>query len=197
MIDFMSSVVAGGAAYKAHEEQKSYKGALSHAMFTLAQDPLFRAVGYGLLDGKGMNGTAKEVPNCKIVETTVAENLMMSMAQGMAMNGLRPLIYLERGDFVFCCMSALCSHLDKCKEISRGEWNPCVLIRIHVGKKTKPLFTGPTHTTDVYETLKAALRMPVYRLRTPDEVTAAYERATREQREGITSSVLIDYGDLF
>lgn len=165
-------------------------------MNTLADDSLFRAVGYGLLHGKGANGTLK-IPNEKIVETTVAENLMVGMAQGMAMTGLRPMVYLERGDFVFCCMSALVSHLDKCREISRGVWNPCVLIRVHVGKKTKPLFTGPTHTTDVYDTLRAALRMPVYRLTTPEEVAAAYERAIHEQREGIGSSVLVEYGDFY
>lgn len=173
-----------------------YKAALISAMDALAADPLFRAVGYGLLGGKGMNGTAKMLRDEQIAETTVAEGMMMGMAQGMAMAGLRPMVYLERGDFVFCCMSALCSHLDKAREISRGEWNPCVLIRIHVGKKTKPLFTGPTHTTDPSDALKALLRMPVYCLRTADEVTAAYERAIREQAEGVGSSVLVDYGDL-
>lgn len=174
----------------------TYKEAITYKMQDLAADPLFRAVGYGLLNGKGANGTLK-IPNEQVVETIVAENLMMGMAQGLAMKGLRPMVYVERADFIFCCMSALVSHLDKCREISRGEFNPCVLIRVHVGKKNRPLFTGPTHTSDVYDMLRAALRMPVYRLTTPQEVDAAYGRAIYEQRDGIGSSVLIDYGDLF
>lgn len=173
----------------------TYKAALTEAMNTLAADPQFRAIGYGLLNGKGANGTLK-IPNEQVVETTVAENLMMGMAQGYAMKGYRPLVYVERGDFIWCCMSALASHLDKCREISRGVFNPCVLIRIHVGKKTKPLFTGLTHVSDPSESLRAALRMPVYSLRTSDEVTAAYWRATKDQREGVGSSVLVEYGDL-
>lgn len=174
----------------------SYKDSLSSAMKMLNCDPLFRVVGYGILNGKGANGTMRDIPNEKCCEVTVAENLMMGMAQGYAMKGYRPLVYVERGDFIWCCMSALASHLDKCREISRGVFNPCVLIRIHVGKKTKPLFTGLTHVSDPSESLRAALRMPVYSLRTPDEVTAAYWRATKDQREGVGSSVLVEYGDL-
>lgn len=138
----------------------------------------------------------KAVANEKIVETTVAENMMVGLAQGLAIAGLRPLVYIERADFLACCLSAISNHLDKCAEISGGEFNPCVIIRVTVGNKTKPLFTGPTHTSDPYEAMKALLRMPVYRVTTPDEVNAAYDRAFREQREGIGSAMVIDYKDL-
>ena len=187
---------AGEKAYEKYKMDLTYKSALTQAMEKFAQDDRARFVGYGLLDGKGANGTLKSIPNSKIVETTVAENLLMGMAQGMAMAGLLPLVYIERGDFIFCCMSALVSHLDKCREISRGEFSPCVIIRIHVGKRLKPLFTGPTHTTEPTEMLKAALKMPVYRVTTPDEVQAAYGRAIWEQKEGISSSVIVEFGDL-
>jgi pyruvate dehydrogenase E1 component beta subunit len=178
------------------ETELTYRDALTRSMSNFLVDPLARVLGYGILNGKGANGTLKNLRNEQTVETTVAENLLMGMAQGMAMTGLRPMVYLERGDFVYCCMSALASHLDKCKEISRGEFSPCVLIRIFVGKKTKPLFTGPTHVSDPTEMLKATLRMPVYRLTTPDEVMAGYGRALFEQKSGISSSVLVEYGDL-
>lgn len=174
----------------------TYQEALTRSMSNFLDDPFARVIGYGLRNGKGANGTLKMLKDEQTVETTVAENMLMGMAQGMAMTGLRPMVYLERGDFVYCCMSSLASHLDKCKEISRGVFNPCVLIRIFVGKKTKPLFTGPTHTSDPTEMLKATLRMPVYRLTTSDEVLAAYGRAMFEQRHGIGSSVLVEYGDL-
>lgn len=174
----------------------TYKDSLTRMMEKFLQDPLARVLGYGILNGKGANGTLKMLRPEQTVETTVAENLLMGMAQGIAMTGLRPMVYLERGDFVFCCMSALASHLDKCKEISRGQFNPRVIIRIFVGKKTKPLFTGPTHTSDPTEMLKATLKMPVYRLITPDEVLAGYGRAMYEQQRGISSSVLVEYGDL-
>jgi len=174
----------------------TYKESLSAQMTEFAYDPLARFVGYGLLGGKGANGTMKSVPNERIIETTVAENMMVGMAQGLAMSGLRPLVYVERADFLSCCLSAISNHLDKCAEISRGEFRPCVIIRVTVGNKTKPLFTGPTHTSDPFEAMRAMLRMPVYRVTTPDEVNAAYERAFREQRERIGSSMIFDYKDL-
>jgi len=174
----------------------TYKEALIQQMTTFAADPLARFVGYGLRDGKGANGTMKMVPNHKVVETTVAENLMFGMAQGLAMTGLRPLVFLERFDFIGNAFDALVNHLDKAKQISRGEWNPCVLIRVVVGNKTKPLFTGPTHVQDFTEAFRCILKMPVYRVTTPDEVEAAYSTAIREQRDGIGSSLIVEYKEL-
>lgn len=172
-----------------------YKSALSAAIATLAQDPLFRVIGYGLRDGKGANGTMKNIPNEQVVETTVAESLLLGMAQGLAMKGLRPLAFIERADFLACGLSAISNHLDKCREISRGEFNPCVIIRVTIGNRLKPLFTGPTHTSNPAKAMKAMLRMPVYEVTTPDEVQAAYHRAAYEQREGIGSSMICDFKD--
>lgn len=174
----------------------AYKDALIAAMSTLASDPFSRFVGYGLLNGKGGNGTMKAIPNEKIVETTVAESLLIGMAHGMALTGLRCLALIERADFLANCMSAITHHLDCAKLISRGAFNPCVVIRVVVGNSQKPLFTGYTHTRNFAPAMRAILRMPVYELRTPDEVEAGYERAFREQREGVGSSMLFEFKDL-
>lgn len=174
----------------------TYRESLSKAMTDFARDPLARFVGYGLLNGKGGNGTMKEVPNEKIVETTVAENLLIGMAHGMALTGLRPLAFIERADFLPNCLSAISHHLDAASLISRGAFNPCVVIRVVVGNSMKPLFTGHTHTRNLAPAMRAMLRMPVYEVTTPDEVQAAYQRAFREQREGIGSSMLFERKDL-
>jgi 2-oxoisovalerate dehydrogenase E1 component beta subunit len=174
----------------------TYKEALTQQMQSFFSDPLARAVGYGLLNGKGANGTLKSVPNHKVVETTVAENLMVGIAHGMALTGLRPMVYFERADFLACGLSAISNHLDCAKLISRGEFNPCVIIRVLIGNKLKPLFTGPTHTSNPAAAMKAMLRMPVYEVKTPDEVNAAYERAIMEQRDGIGSSMIFEHKDL-
>ena len=81
----------------------TYKESLTNQMNSFARDPLARFVGYGLLNGKGGNGTMKEIPNDKIYEVTVAENLMMGMAMGLALKGLRPMVILERFDFIGNC----------------------------------------------------------------------------------------------
>lgn len=174
----------------------NYKESLTLAMEYFAFDTLARFVGYGLLNGRGAMGTMKNVPNEKIVETTVAENLMLGIGHGLALTGLRPLIYVERADFLACGLSAISNHLDCAREISRGEFNPCVIIRATIGNSRKPLFTGPTHTSNPTQALKHLLRMPVYEVKTPDEVTAAYERAIYEQAEGIGSSLILEHKDL-
>jgi pyruvate dehydrogenase E1 component beta subunit len=173
-----------------------YKGSLAWVMSEFADDPKARFVGYGLLGGRGANGTMKTIPNEKIIETTVAEGMMAGMAQGLAMMGLRPLLYLERSDFLLNAADAIVNHLDKCRQISHGVFNPTVVIRVTVGNSKKPLFTGPTHTQNFSNAFRHMLHMPVYEVRTPDEVLAAYERAFKEQREGIGSSMIFDFKDL-
>ena len=176
--------------------QISYKESLTLVMEHFARDPLARFVGYGLLNGRGGCGTMKNIPNEKIVEMIVAENMMVGVAHGLALSGLRPLVYFERADFIAEGLSAIANHLDCAREISRGEFNPCVIIRATIGNSRKPLFTGPTHTSNPTQALKHLLRMPVYEVKTPDEVTAAYERAIYEQAEGIGSSFILEQKDL-
>jgi len=174
----------------------TYKMALSRMMDVIAKDEKSRFVGYGLLNGRGGNGTMKNIPNEKVIESTVAEGMMAGLAHGLALTGLRPLLYVERADFLLNAADAIVNHLDKAHQISRGKFSPCVIIRVTVGNRLKPLFTGPTHTQDFSEAFKSMLRMPVYRVTTPDEVTAAYGRAIWEQKEGIGSSMIFDFKDL-
>lgn len=175
----------------------TYKDALTVAMSNMATDPLTRFVGYGLLNGKGGNGTMKAIRNEQVVETTVAESLMVGITHGLALKGLRPMCLFERSDFLACGLSAISNHLDCAREISCGQWNPCVIIRVVVGNRAKPLFTGRTHTQNAAPAMRAMLRMPVYEVRTPDEVLAAYERAGMEQREGMGSSMIFEFRDLY
>lgn len=175
----------------------NYKDAISAQMHAFAAHPLARFIGYGLLDGKGGNGTMKQVPNDRIVETTVAENMMVGIGHGMAMCGFRPLVYIERMDFILQALDALVNHLDKAADLSRGQFNPCVIIRITVGNKTKPLFTGPTHVQDFSTVMWMTMKMPVLRVTTPEEVQQHYATAFNRMERGHGSTVLVDYKDLF
>lgn len=165
-------------------------------MTMLAQDPKSKFIGYGLLRGKNGNGM-RNVPDVQIEEMTVAENMMIGAAQGMAMCGLRPLVMIERADFLHCCMDAIVNHIDKCRQISQGQFNPCVIIRVVIGNKEGPLFTGPTHTSDPSEAMRHLLKMPVYRCETSEEILAAYERAAFDQRNGVCSSMIFERKDRY
>jgi pyruvate/2-oxoglutarate/acetoin dehydrogenase E1 component len=173
-----------------------YKEAATQSMLEFAADPKARFVGYGLLDGKGGNGTMKTIPNEKIVETTVCEGLMVGIAQGLAMQGFKPMVLIERADFIWRAMDAIALHLDQCEDISRGEFKPGVIIRVVIGNKEKPLFTGQTHTGDPYDALRDILKMLVFRTSCPDGIKFWYSVAMERQERG-ESTMIFERKDLY
>lgn len=156
----------------------TYKDAIRDSMTMLAQDPLTRFCGYGLKIGRAAGSLvgAKEEQLC---EFTVAENLMTGAAIGMALTGLKPLVLFERADFLWNAMDAIVNHLDACETISLGEFRPTMILRIVVGNRYKPLFTGHTHTRNNAEALRNAVRFPVWECRTAEEIITAYQEAYR------------------
>lgn len=183
----------------------TYKESLTEAMEALAADPLVRFIGYGLLTGRA-GGTLKNVPVAQIVETPVAENLMVGLAIGMSLRGLRPVVYIERMDFILNALDAIVNHLDKIGPMSRNEFQPAVILRVVVGNKNKPLYTGATHTQDFSKGLRAMVNFPVIALGRPksDErpalcapdsfIQIQYELAEQRQRE-YRSTMLVEYKD--
>lgn len=172
---------------------RSYKQALTDSMTMLGRDPLFRACGYGLKIGHE-KGSFSGVPFESLVEFTVAESLMTGAAIGMSLTGLKPLVYFERFDFVPNALDAICNHLDAIEIISNGEFHPTAILRIVVGNRNKPLFTGYTHTRDYTEGLRRMVRFPVWPVKSPDEVMTAYEMAYKNLP--IHSTAIVEYKDL-
>lgn len=171
----------------------SYKQALTNSMTMLGRDPLFRVCGYGLKIGHE-KGSFQGVRYDALNEFTVAESLMTSAAIGMSLTGLKPLVYFERFDFLPNAMDSICNHLDACEIISNGEFRPTAILRIVVGNRYKPLFTGHTHTRDYTEALKRMVRFPVWPVKSPDEVLTAYEMAYKNL--AIHSTAIVEYKDL-
>ena len=95
-------------------------------------------------------------------------------------------------DFLMNCMDALVNHLDKIKEISKGEYDPAVIIRCVVGNVTKPLYTGATHTQDFSEALRSMVNIPVYQLLTTSMVNTGYDLIEKNRE----SAILVEYKDL-
>ena len=172
----------------------AYKDALTGAMETFAMDPKARFIGYGVKEPSRGGGTFAGVPKEQCVETPVAENLMVGLAIGMALAGLKPLVYIERADFMLNALDAIVNHLDAMQGISKGEFIPTVILRIVVGNKDKPLYTGPTHTRDFSDALEKMVSFPVLRLRIPEEVIHGYANAITGL--SFCSSALFEYKDL-
>jgi pyruvate/2-oxoglutarate/acetoin dehydrogenase E1 component len=170
-----------------------YKSELTRSMDYLAQDPLVRFVGYGVKFGKAM-GTLNNVPESQLVEMPVAENLMCGAATGMALKGLKPVVFIERFDFILNALDAIVNHLDKLGEISNEEYKPAVLFRVVVGNRNKPLFTGETHTQDFSEAIRRMVGFPVHRLMNTAGIFECYKAAHAFMAQG-RSTMLVEYKD--
>ena len=172
----------------------TYKDALIAANTALGDDARRRFVGYGLKKGRAL-GTLKAVNETQIVETPVAENLMVGLATGLSLRGLLPVVFIERMDFILNALDAIVNHLDKLDAMSGGAFRPAVILRAVVGNRNKPLYTGVTHTQDFTEALRTMVSFPVLRLATAENVAPMYRQADQNQQSGL-STLLIEYKDL-
>ncbi len=172
----------------------TYKEAITQAMTALARDPATVFVGYGLTTGRAM-GTLKDVPAPMILETPVAENLMIGLATGLSLRGRKPVVFVERCDFILNALDALVNHLVKIKHMSGGEFAPAAIIRVVVGTKDKPLFTGATHTQDFGDALAVMLMdranaCEIWTLDDPALIGNVFASAADNLAKGITTLVI-------
>lgn len=172
----------------------SYKDALIQGNAKLAADPKTRFIGYGLQKGRAL-GTLKGITDKQIIETPVAENLMVGLAIGLALKGLRPVVFIERMDFILNALDAIVNHLDKIKALSHGEFAPAAIIRAVVGNRHKPLYTGLPHIQDFSEAIGQMVTFPVVQLKEAEQVPAAYRLAEENHVKGV-STLLVEFKDL-
>lgn len=172
----------------------TYKESLHAAMLELDKDEKRRYLGYGIRYGARAGGSFNGISDDKMIECPVCENLMLGMAIGLSLKGLKPVVYFERFDFLILAADALCNHLDAAKIISRGEFNPAVIIRVVVGNSQKPLFTGHTHTRDYGVAISQMVNFKVWRVNDEWQFGPTYKKAADAQDAG-ESSIVIEMKD--
>ena len=155
----------------------SYKDELTAAMDALAGDPKACFIGYGVRYGGRAMGTLCNINEVQLIETPVAENLMVGLAIGLALKGRKPVVFIERFDFILNALDAIVNHLDKIAMLSQQEFSPNIILRVVIGNTKKPLYTGLTHTQDFTEAVKQLVEFPVFRLTHPGQIRPAYHQA--------------------
>jgi pyruvate/2-oxoglutarate/acetoin dehydrogenase E1 component len=171
-----------------------YKEELEKANLILSKKDNAIFIGYGLEKGRAL-GTLASVERAKIIETLVAENLMVGLGIGMALKGFFPIIFIERMDFILNAMDAIVNHLSVVSRLSKNEFNPAMIIRVVVGNKNKPLYTGLVHTQDFSDPISEMVNFPVVKLTSPDLIIKEYEKAYERFLNG-TSTIIVEYKDL-
>jgi len=170
-----------------------YKEHIAGAMSAIAKDNKVVFIGYNVRSGFA-GGTLKGVDEKQLIETPVAENLMSGMAIGLSIQGFKPVVYVERMDFLMNAMDAIVNHLDKIEEISQGVFSPKVIFRCVVGNKKVPLFTGSTHTQNFCPSLRVML--PNFNI---VEVTEGkmFDHEYKVAMNIKGSSIIVEYKDLY
>jgi len=159
---------------------------LNEAMRMLARQPgalfLGQGVAYpGIATYKDLDG----VPMEQRLELPVVEELQCGIMIGLSLQGnCLPIGIYPRCDFLLRAADQLVNHLDKLSLMSRGQFNPKVILRTRVGSKA-PLDAGPQHTQDHTEAFRLMLTsVAVCKIARPEEIMPTYEAAL--SRKGST-----------
>jgi pyruvate/2-oxoglutarate/acetoin dehydrogenase E1 component len=162
-------------------------------IFSIQSNSVF--VGYNLLFGSSCYGTLVNVPKDQILEMPVCEGLMTGISTGMAMAGFRPVLIFERHDFMLLAMDQLVNHLNKIALISKGEFQPKVIIRAIVGG-TKPFDPGPQHSANYSFQLERLLpQCRVYNCTNAQILKNAYENVFDSRNTH--SIIIVEYRNLY
>jgi pyruvate/2-oxoglutarate/acetoin dehydrogenase E1 component len=154
----------------------TYKEELTNTMFQISNIGNVRFIGYNVVYGHQFNGTLINVPKNKLIEMPVAENLIMGMAMGMALEGYRMVVCVERMDFLWACADAIVNHLDKAHVL--GWPSLPVIIRTCVGS-CSPLDPGCQHRGSYIDIFDRLLTMPVLDITRCEDIFDTYNNAMK------------------
>ena len=154
----------------------------------LATNPRAVFVGQAVrFPGQAAFSTFEGVPMERRLEMPVAEDFQMGFCTGLALQGLIPIAFYPRWDFLIIAANQLLNHLDKAPLLGWGA--PKVIIRVAVGR-TKPLDPGPQHCQNYTYPIRQMLKtMSVMEIFTPEGIVPAYEWALAERR----SCIVVEY----
>ena len=152
-----------------------YAEELKRAMEHLAENEKVVFMGQAVADkGTGMTNSLVDIPDSKKIEWTVTEDMQMGASIGMAIDGLIPVSFYPRWNFLCLATNQIVNHLDKMFQMSSGQYNPRVIIRTSIGSK-RPLHPQHQHIDE------------------PEQIFEEYDRALN--REDGKSTILVEWGD--
>ena len=169
------------------------KEAITKKMLELSQNDKVRFIGYNTAKGHQMYSTLSHPCSLsRCIETPVAENLMMGLGMGLALEGYIPIVCFERCDFILPAIDALVNHMDKLPFISGNQFQFKMIVRIIVGTD-KPIDPGCQHTGSYIEALDSMLKYtPILPIMEKRDIKRAYNLDTLTR-----ARVVVEYKSLY
>jgi len=145
--------------------------------------------------GTAMRNTLVDIPEHKLMELPVAEEMQMGMTTGMALSGLIPVSIFPRWNFLICAINQLVNHLDKVQVMSSNGYDTKAIIRTGIGSE-RPLHPQHQHVGDFTQAIQSmCTTIEVIRLNEPEDIFPAYEKALL--RDDGRSTLIVEYGDYY
>lgn len=112
--------------------------AINEAMFEeMRRDPTVFLMGEDVANAghpfKFFDGLLTEFGSERVIDTPIAEPGYAGIAVGAAMTGMRPVIDLMFGDFIFLIMDQLCNQAAKIHYMSGGKLNVPLVVHTNLG----------------------------------------------------------------
>lgn len=82
-------------------------------------------------------GLSKEFGHERILDTPISEAGIFGAAIGAAISGMRPIVDVQYGDFLFCAMDQICNQAAKLTYMSGGKLKMPLVMRAPVGATTR------------------------------------------------------------
>lgn len=82
-------------------------------------------------------GLEEEFGAGRIIDTPISEAGIFGAAAGAALGGLRPIVDVQYGDFLFCAMDQICNQIAKLRYMSGGQVKLPLVMRAPVGATTR------------------------------------------------------------
>lgn len=120
----MREITLGKAVYEAVSEE-------------MRRDPTVFVIGEDVAEAgtpfKVLSGLVEEFGTDRVMDTPISEPGFMGLAVGAAMTGMRPVVDLMFGDFLFLVMDQLCNQAAKTHYMSGGKLNVPLVLRTNLG----------------------------------------------------------------
>lgn len=125
--------------FSAEARVMSYTAAIREALFqTMQSNSEVCVVGQGVNDKEGIWGTTvglyKEFGEERVMESPLSECGMMGIVCGMALNGMRPVYFHIRVDFLMLGMDQIVNHISKYSYMSGGQQSVPLVIWAATGQ---------------------------------------------------------------
>ena len=126
---------------------------------------------------KVLSGLVEEFGTERIVDTPIAEPGFMGIAVGAAMTGLRPIVDIMFGDFLYLIMDQLCNQAAKTHYMSGGKLKVPLVVRTNLGATRR---SAAQHSQSLHALVAHVPGLKVALPATPFEAKGLMKTAIRD-----------------